>query len=1039
MLVVPVLAIGQEGLTISGKVTDAAGNPLPGANVTLAGFNLGSSTDTEGNYSFRVPNDRVNGQSANLTASFIGYRSKSTRITLSGDAMTQSFSLPQDILGLGEVVVMGYGEERNKEKLGVTIAKVEPTLITQTNEVNVVQALSAQVSNVEVTASSGDPGSSSYLRIRGAHSITGGTQPLFVVDGIPVSNQTFGNTTGGAGGAQNRTVDINPEDVASMEILKGAAASAAYGSRAANGVVLITTKRGRPGKVNVSYKMSYSFDELNRRIPLQTRFGQGSGGVASTTAVAAFGPELTADTPVFDHYDEIYEMGHQFENVLTFSGGNEYTSYFLSGGRVVQNGITIGEADYVRNNVRLNASQRILNNLTVGGNLAYTNSQQDRIQVNSNTAGLMLGALRTPPDFDNSNYLTPEGFHRSYRVQNPTTLAGSRGYDNPFFVLYNHTAYSNVDRLIGNIDVDWDPLPWLNVHYTLGSDFYNDNRRTVLPLGNSSVPNGQVAREEFFNQIVDHNLVVRASRQLNPNIAYTFSLGQNLNRSDLRSYQVTGTQITVDGFNQLDGTITLTPNEFEAIVHTEGYFGQLTVDMYDQLYLTASLRNDGASTFGKSDPRHWYPKASAAWDFSKFGGIRNKISFLNFGKIRAAYGEAGVQPDPYSTNSIYFTGNLGEGWGPVLSTRYSGFGGYVSGANKGQDNIKPERTKETEVGIDLAFWNERLFFNTTYYNALTTDALIQLPLARTTGYVNQLQNAAEIRNEGVEMSLQIFPVRTRDFEWDAQAIWGRNNNRVIDLSGAGVVGLSGFAGIATFAIEGQPYSVIRGVDYVRFGRGSVVSGVNIDQTYPDAPKGALYIAADGYPVIDAEQRVIGDPNPDWTGSIRNTFTFFRKFKVSALIDVKHGGEMWNGTAGALYQFGTHKDTEIRGQMRVFGQNYFENQQVAGPGAGKEVVIDQTWFQNKGSGFLVNSPFIEDAGYVKLREIALSYNLNTGFVKSLGLSDIDVRVSGRNLHTWTDYKGIDPETNLTGTSSGRGLEYFNNPYFRSYAVSFRLNY
>jgi TonB-linked SusC/RagA family outer membrane protein len=953
--------------------------------------------------------------------------------------MTQNFSLPEDILGLEGVVVTGYGEERSKEKLGVTIAKVEPQLVTNANEANMVQALSGKVPNVEITASNGDPGSSSYIRIRGAHSITGGTQPLFVIDGIPMSNQTFGNTTGGAGGAQNRAVDINPEDIASMEILKGAAASAAYGSRAANGVVLITTKRGKPGKVNVSYKTSYSFDDLNKRIPLQTTYGQGTRGTASITDVNSFGPKLSSDTPVYDHYDELYETGHQFENAVTLSGGNDYTTFFLSTGRLIQNGVTKGDADYVRNNVRLNASQRILNNLNVSGNLAYTNSQQDRIQMGSNTAGLMLGALRTPPDFNNSNYLTAQGFHRSYRVQNPTTLSGSRGYDNPLFILYNHTAYSNVDRLLGNVDVDYDPLSWLNVHYKLGTDFFNDNRRTVLPLGNSSVPNGRVARDEFFNQITDHNLVVRASRQLNSNIAYTFSLGQNLNRADLRSFQVTGDQITVDGFNQLDGTLSYTPNEFESVVHTEGYFGQLTADLFDQLYVTGSLRNDGSSTFGKSQRRHWYPKASAAWDFTKFGGIKGKIPYLSFGKVRAAYGEAGVQPGAYQTNSVYSTGTLGEGWGPALNLRYAGNGGYVSGATKGQDKVKPERTKETEVGLDLAFWNERIFLNTTYYLAKTTDALIELPLARTTGYFNQLQNAAEIRNEGVEISLQVFPLRMRDFEWDWQVTWARNNNLVTDLSGAGVIGLAGFAGIASFVAEGYAYGVLRGVDYVRFGRGSIVGGVRIDEAYPNAPKGALYIDATGFPVIDPEQRIIGDPNPDWTGAIRNNFTLFRKLKVSALIDFKHGGDMWNGTTGALYQFGTHKDTEIRGQTRIFGKTYFQNQKVDGPGAGKEVVIDQNWFQGNGSGFLVNSPFVEDAGYVKLREIAVSYNFSGSLIKSFGLSDIDVRVSGRNLKTWTDYTGIDPETNLTGTSNGRGIDYFNNPFFRSYAVSLRLNY
>lgn len=1036
----PMWANAQQEVTITGRVTDETGAPLPGANVSLVGYTFGAATNTEGVYSFLVSGAQMMGQNVVLRVSFIGYRSKSQRITLAPGTITRDFALAVDVLQMEETVISGMGTETSKEKLGVTINKVVPRFVVESNEINLVEALAAKAPNVEVTATSGDPGSSSYIRIRGVKSITGGTQPLFVVDGIPISNQTLGNTLGGLGGAQNRAIDLSPEDFESYDILKGAAASAIYGSRAANGVVLLTTKRGRPGKVNISYKTSYSFDDINKRIPLQKSYGQGVNAGASTTSPFSWGPKLASDVPVFDHFDEIFESGHTFDNALTISGGNEQTTYFFSSGRLIQDGIFVGEADYVKNNVRLKAGQRVLNNLVVNGNLAYTNSQQDRIQMGSNVSGLMLGAMRTPPNFDNTNYLTPQGFHRSYRLQNPTSLAGSRGYDNPLFVLNNHTAFSKVDRVIGNVDVDYDPLAWLNVHYTLGTDFYADKRREVLPLGNSDSPTGLVFRSEYLNQETNHNLVVRISRLLNPDIAYTFALGQELNRREFSAYEVAGDQITVDGFDQLEGTISYTPNEFESVIHTESYFGQLTVDLYDQLFLTGALRNDGSSTFGTSERRHWFPKASAAWEFTKLAAVSNKVPFLNFGKIRTAYGHAGTQPGPYVLNSVFNTGLLGEGWGPALNTTYAGFGGYVSDGTKGQDKIKPERTKETEVGLDLAFWNSRIFLGTTYYLSKTTDAIIFLPLPASTGFTNQARNAAKLRNEGVEVTLQVQPLRMRDVEWETQLLWARNKNRVTDLAGANFIGIAGFVGTATYAFEGHPYSVIRGVDFVRFGRGSTVGGQSIDQLYPNAPKDALYIGANGFPVVDPELRIQGDPNPDWTGSIRNTVTLFKKLRISALIDIKHGGDMWNGTKGALYHFGTHKDTEIRGDSLIFGQTYRGDEQVAGPGAGKKVLIGQSWFTGSGSGFNgPSSQFIEDAGYVKLREISVAYTFRGGFVSKLGLSDIDVRLSGRNLKTWTDYTGIDPETNLPGTSGGRGLDYFNNPFHRSYVMTLRLNY
>lgn len=674
------------------------------------------------------------------------------------------------------------------------------------------------------------------------------------------------------------------------------------------------------------------------------------------------------------------------------------------------------------------------------GNIAYVNSQQDRIQHGSNVSGLMLGALRTPPNFDNSQYLTSEGFHRSYRLQIPTSLAGTRGYDNPFFVLFEHSAYANVDRTLGNLDTDWDPFSWLNVNWKLGTDFFADKRRTVFPLGNSDSPSGAVDRREYLNQQTYSKLSARASRQLNPEIIYSISLGQELSRRELSQFIVRGDQITVNDFDQLDGTISYAPNEFESVVHDQAYYGLLTLDLYDQVFLTGLLRNDGSSTFGQSDRRHWYPGTSLAWEFTKFRGLNNKIPYLNFGKIRVGYGEAGVQPGAYTTNSIYATTTLGEGWGPALATNYAGFGGYVSDSQRGQENIKPERTKEFETGLEVAFWNSRIFLNTTYYNKRTVDAILPLPVAPSIGYDTQLKNAAEFRNEGLEVALQVFPIRQRDLEWDLQFLWARNNNLVTDLSGANFVFLNGFAGTASFAVEGQPYGAIRGVDFIRFGRGSTVGGQSIDALYPNSPKGALYIAEDGFPVTDPEIRVIGDPNPDWTGSIGTTFKLFKDLRISGLFDFKHGGDMWNGTKGALYNFGTHKDTEIRGETRVFGQTYYANEKVDGPGAGTPVVIGQSWYTGKGSGFNgPSSQFIEDAGYVKLREISVAYKFRGGFVRNLGLSDIDVRLSGRNLVTWTDYTGIDPETNLTGTTGGRGLEYFNNPFYRSYALSFRLNY
>jgi TonB-dependent SusC/RagA subfamily outer membrane receptor len=296
---------------------------------------------------------------------------------------------------------------------------------------------------------------------------------------------------------QNRASDINPKDIESIDILKGAAASALYGSRAQNGVVLITTKSGRPGRARVSYDVSYTFDQITEVQPLQKIYGQGSLGVASKTSPFTWGPKLGPLTPIYDHERDMFQTGHTFDNNITISGGNEWTTYYLSAGRTGVDGTIIGNSAYLKNSIRIKASQRVTEKLNITGNVSFASIDADRIQKGSNLSGLLLGAWRTPPDFDNSIYIDPAtGFHRSYRMQTPTTLKASRGYDNPYFVVYEHVNSSEVGRTFGNIKLDYDPFDWLNVSYILGHDYTNDERRTVLPPSSSDQKDGLVTRDK---------------------------------------------------------------------------------------------------------------------------------------------------------------------------------------------------------------------------------------------------------------------------------------------------------------------------------------------------------------------------------------------------------------------------------------------------------------------------------------------------------------------------------------------------------------
>lgn len=1054
-------ALGQQGATITGRVTNEAGAAVAFASVFLEGMGIGGTTREDGNYSFNVPAARATGQRVNLSVRAIGFRAETRQITLSGGSQTQNFQLTANPLRLGEVVVTGAGTQSAVERLGAVVSSVKSEEIIKANEVNAVQALAAKAPGVVVTSSSGEAGASSFIQIRGQKSIEGNSQPIFVVDGVPVDNSTIVTTFYEAGTqATNRMSDLNPADIESVEILKGAAAAAIYGARAGAGVVLITTKRGRAGTPQWNFRSSLSMDEVNRDYPLNTKFGHGNNGVAPVCGGpgcyltgSSFGPELGAGTPVYNHFKEMFETGSTWDNTLSLSGGTERSSFYLSLGNTSQDGYIIGANDkYTRTTALVKGNLELNEKLRIGATVNYASTEGSFIQKGSNLSGLLLGALRTPPDFNNKEYIDPTtGLHRSYRYPQPTatSLYESRTYDNPYFIVNNLKNTSDVGRAFGNVNIDYSPLDWLTVKYTLGSDYSSDARLEGLPPSNSTDPTGQIDRANYTIFQIDHNLIAQAQKQLNGWVSTSLTVGQNLNSRKYEQLQVRGRGFISPDLFQLSNTISsnLLPLDYESLVHLESYFGEGKLDLWDQLYFTAGVRNDASSTFGKSVQHNWFPKASVAWEFSKFMGIQTGSGPLSYGKVRGAYGETGREPQPYQIFSGYTVGTFGDGWTTGLNVSQAGNAGIFLSASKGQESLKPERNKEMEFGFDLAFFNSAVDLGITYYDAKSTDVILSLPLPPSTGYFSQVQNAAEITNKGYELSATWRALNMRDVQWTLGAQWAKNKNKVTSLHGAEQFFIPG--GFVSGIKEGYAHGIILGWDFARCRYGqetNVVSGVDINAYCQanGAPDGAMYIDdgsldQDGFPVFDEEQRVVGDPSPDWTASLSSSMTLWGKLQVSALMDFRKGGDIWNGTKGALFNFGAHKDTEIRGQTRTFGKDWLPGA-VTGPGAGKAVVLNQSnWFQYLGSGFVgPESQFTEDGGFVKLREVSLAYTIDAGWVRRSGFSTMDLRLAGRNLWLNTDYTGIDPESNLGGAVSARGNEYFNNPQARSVVFTIGLN-
>ena len=1068
MLAPAVAGAQQEAAVITGKVTGENAVGIANATVAIPALNLGTQTDENGTYRLVVPAARVRGQQVALEVRRVGYKPRTQLVTLTNGAITRDFALETNPLRLGEVVITGAGTLSSTEKLGNARSTVDSTILERSNELNVVQALAAKAPGVQINAQSGQPGASSGILIRGVKTIVGNGQPLFVIDGMPIDNRTS-STQGFLGGTDtpNRASDINPSDIESIEILKGASAAAIYGARAAAGVVLITTKSGRGGPTRVSYKTTYSNDQVLNTVPLQRTFGQGNGGRSTVPTVAladntplgtndalSFGPRLAPGTATYDQFGSVFTSGSTFDQVLTVSGGNDRTNFFLSGGYADARGIVIGDNDeYARTTVRVNAGHRVLDNLQLKANIAYVDVGGGFVQRGSNVSGLLLGALRTPPEFNNANYLTEAGYHRSFRFPNATLAQqrGSRGFDNPVFTAMTTRQQNDVGRAYGNVQATYDPFQWLKVNYTLGTDYSSDERLVGFPLGSSTNSgNGQIIRWALNSRQLDHNLLATATRDFSPSIAASFTLGQNLNERRF-------TQVFVQADNLITPTplriantlVRQTPTDAETLQRTESYFGQATLDLYDQLFLTGALRRDGNSAFGEENQYAVFPKYSAAWNFLKGDGSSSwgwqdalrTGGVLTFGKLRYSYGEAGAEPNPYQLQSVFLAGGTfaDGGWGGFNNAVQNGQLALFRSAAAGNPFIGPERTKEWEYGFDIGLFNDRADLAYTRYTSRSQDVIFAAPTPPSTGFTSQARNAAQIRNRGVEIALNTRPLRRGSLEMDLGVNWSFNDNNVLSINQEFTNIGGSFAGNEAVVVRGGRVGMIAGFDFVRCGNGTVLNNVNIDQQFCGGrPDGALYIGPNGFPVADPVRRVVGDPQPDWISGVNGALRW-KKVSLSGFLDIRKGGDIWNGTRGSLVAYGTAKETEIRGQTRTFGTDFYR-QPVAGPGAGRAVVIDQGWFGSLGGGFgSVNKQFIEDGSFVRLREVTLGYTWDNAIIKGLGVGSADFRLSGRNLALWTDYRGIDPETNLGGAEvAARGIDFFNMPMTRSYILSVTLN-
>jgi len=1034
LMIVSSMVLLAQQKTITGTITsEKSGETMPGATVVIKGTTTGVASDLNGKYSIQAATGDV------LVVSFIGMKDKEINI---GDASVYNVKLASGV-DLDEYVVTALGISREKRALGYAVSNVSGEDLDRSGEQNVIQALAAKVPGIQVTGSAGTPGASSKILIRGPSTFTGENQPLIVIDGVPIDNSTtqssprdypFNANLQGVNNS-NRAIDINPNDIESVTILKGPAAAALYGARAGNGAIIYTTKRGKMGAKGIGVKISSSIElsTVNKLPEFQEKYNLGDFDTDVNDFVnipfADPGPDElygTADDPgdygtqtswgrpisetgdeIFDNTDNFYQTGVSYNNNIEVSGGTENSAFRLSIGDQRTEGV-VPNTNFDRTSVRLNADHNINDKISLSGSANYIRSTSTMAQNGSNLSGVSLSLFRMPATFDVRNYRTERfGYNNTYNV----------AYDNPLYSVYENPFTSNVDRFVGNFGVNVKLTNEFTVSYRLGVDAYADNRKQIFAVSSNNDDIGQVGQvniNALKSRQAYGDLLLGYNKKLNEKMNLNVQLGHNFFVKQFDDQFGRGRILGIPNFYNLANASDLYSSQYTENLNTFALFGNIEFDYDRWFYVNFTGRNEWASSFELSNNNFFYPSASTSIVFTElFDGLPDWISF---GKVRYSYAQVGIPPVPYNTRTYYSTPTYTDGFTNGLSFPYGEINGYGISDDLGNTDLRPEILVGNEVGIAMSFFEDLFNFDITYYNQKSKDVLLFRPLAQSSGYSSQYTNAAEMVNKGLEIQVGINPFRKGDFSWAVDMNWAANRNEVTKLTeGVEEVTLeAAFASIGSFAIVGEPIGVFYGTRWLRDGAGNVIVG------------------EDGIPIFDPQTGNVGSWIPDWTAGLRNTFTY-KGVTLSFLFDFRKGGDIWNGTKARLNSIGRSADSEDRERTYIY-EGVTETGEV-----NVTPISAYDYFQAVVGDFGgASEEFVETVNWARLRDLSVGYTFNFG--ENASVRSINLSVTARNLWLSTNYTGVDPETSLTGAGSNlNGFDYFNNPGTKSIRFGAALSF
>ncbi|MCJ8209731.1 SusC/RagA family TonB-linked outer membrane protein [Mucilaginibacter sp. RS28] len=974
---------------VKGKVFDSKGLPVPGATVKIKGSTKGTTTAADG--SFAINNTPPN---TVLVISAVGYNTQ--EVTAKA---TLTVTLSDNNQTLTDVVVTALGVKRDKRILTYSTQQIKSDEITQAKDPNLLNAIDGKVSGVQITTSSGTPGSSSRIVIRGASSFYGDNQALMVVDGVPINNDETGTLNSGPGA--NRLVDIDPSIIESMDVLKGAAATALYGSSGANGVIIITTKNGSKNKApSVNFSSDYSVD--NALFPkVQNKYSQGFNGQyydgvtrKTSTSWGALMDTLKINgqpAPVYNQLKEFFPTGSSRNNTVSVNGGNAASSYYFSYGNYYQKG-TVPATDFLRNTFFAKFGNQLSKQVNTTFQLNYSNSQKNSLPEGYALESPVWTIFTAPISYNLLPYLDASGNQRLYRYSR----------NNPYWVVNNIYNKSGVNRFLPTFTTDYAPLSWLTITERFGADVYTETDKYKEAAGSVSNPNGRIIDQTINFRQFNNDFFLKGNKKFG-DFDVDLVLGNNIYSKYVQYLYGTGTGLTIANFDNVSSASTITYGEGHYLTRKIGFYAQSNIDYKRFLILSLTGRYDGSSKL--SIDHSYYPYGSAATSFilSEFFS-QSLADVMNLAKFRVSYATVGNDGvDPYSLQTPYSSVGVRN-----ISFPYMGQAGFLLSSVLGNPNLKNERINEFETGFEGGWFKNRITLEASYFQKQTKFGIIPgVTIAPSTGYNGTTVNTGVMRNRGIEVLLGGKPVRSKDFSWDVTINFSRIRNKVLAINGDLQQIGNGF----TTIIDGQPYGTIFGTRYAR------------------TASGQLKIGADGLPYADAAQGIIGDINPKWTGGITNNFRY-KQFNFSFFFDIKKGGDIQNNVDGYGYFYGTPKVTEDRGLRVVPGISDVTGQ------ANTVAVSGQSYYQRING---ITESVIQDGTYVKLRNASIGYSFKPSWLVHTPFKMVALSVTGRNLWIYAPhFTGGDPEVSSFGASNGaQGIYSFSTPTSRS--VDFNLKF